>query len=136
MPILKAGDNSEKQSENFKNAARETFHKSLEVLLNPLLNNNSIDLTLNGEKVWFYPQVSIVIADWPEAATYCLTFKSPMSTFPCHFCLVTRNDLADINLQMNDMTPRTHINMCQHFNQGSGKSVCIENVSNFFWKLP
>jgi hypothetical protein len=63
LPILKAGDNSEKQSENFKNAAREIFHKSLKVLLNPLLNNNSIDLTLNGEKIWFYPQVSIVIAD-------------------------------------------------------------------------
>jgi hypothetical protein len=135
LPILKAGDSTERQSENFKNVMREAFHKSLETLLKPLLNDDGIDLTLNGETIWFYPRVSIIIADWPEAATYCLTFKSPMSHFPCHFCLVTRDNLPDIDLQNVDIIPRTHINMQQHFNQGSGKSVCIENVPNFFWKL-
>ncbi|CAG8557754.1 3299_t:CDS:2 [Funneliformis caledonium] len=61
--ILKVSDNTEKQSENFKNVTCEVFHKSLEVLLNPLLNNNSIDLTLNSEMIWFSPRVSIIIAD-------------------------------------------------------------------------
>jgi hypothetical protein len=136
FPILEAIDNSDKKSDDFKNAACETFHKSLEVLLDPLLNENGIELTLNGETIWFYLRVSIVIADWPEAATYCLTSKSSMSNIPCHFCLVTRNNLADINLQDNDITPRTHVNMLQHFNQSSGKSVAIEDVYNFFWKLP
>lgn len=136
MPILNASDNSEKQTEDFKNATREAFHNSLKVLLNPLLNDNGIGLTLNDEEIWFYLRISTVIADWPEAATYCLTFKSAMSNFPCHFCLVTRDNLADINLQNEDTTPRTHINMYQHFNQDSGKSVCIEKVSNFFWNLP
>jgi len=59
-----------------------------------------------------------------------------MSNILCHFCLVTRNNLADINLQIDDTMRRTHINMQQHFNQNLGKSVCIENVSNFFWKVP
>jgi hypothetical protein len=107
LPILK----SEKQSESFKNAARKTFYNSLEVLLNPLLNDNGINLTLNNETIWFYPRVSIVIADWPEVATYCLTIKSPGSNFPCHFCLVEKNDLADINLATNNMEPQTHDNM-------------------------
>ncbi|GET65524.1 hypothetical protein GLOIN_2v1762814 [Rhizophagus irregularis DAOM 181602=DAOM 197198] len=53
------------------------------------------------------------ISDWPEAATYCLTYKSPMSKHPCHFCLVTRDNLADLNLQIDDITPRTHVNMQQ-----------------------
>src|ERR1700722_1330928 len=138
MLILKASNNTEKQSETFKNAARNTFHKSLEILLDSLLrlNNNGIDLTLDKKKIWFYLRVSIVIADWPEAATYCLTYKSPMSNYPCHFCLVARNNLADLDLRINDVRPRTHVNMQQHFNQGSGKSVCIENLDNFFWKLP
>jgi hypothetical protein len=138
LPILKSGDNTEKKSETFKNAAREAFHKSLEVLLDPLLksNNKGIDLTLNHEKIWFYPRISVIIADWPEAATYCLTYKSPMSNYPCHFCLVTRDNLADLDLRIDDVIPRTHVNMQQHFNQGSGKSVCIENLDNFFWKLP
>jgi hypothetical protein len=105
------------------------------VLLNPLLDDNGIDLTLNGEKIWFYPRVSTVIADWPEAATYCLTYKSPMSHFPCHFCLVARENLAKTNLQNVDITPRTHLDMQQQFNQGLSKLVCIENIPNFFWKL-
>lgn len=137
MPILEYKDNSEKQKEKFKNAARESFHKSLELLLDPLLRlNNGIYLTLNGNTIWFYPRVSVIIADWPEAATYCLTFKSSMSNFPCHTCLVTRTNLSNIDLQMDDITPRTHINMHQHYSQRLEKSVCIENIPNYFWELP
>ncbi|GES87430.1 hypothetical protein GLOIN_2v1768858 [Rhizophagus clarus] len=71
-----------------------------------------------------------------EAATYCLTYKSSMSNYSCYFCLVTRDNLADFNLQINDIKTRTHLNMQQYFNQNAEKSVCIENISNFFWKLP
>jgi hypothetical protein len=56
LPILEYKDNSKKQKDKFKNAARESFHKSLELLLDPLLKlNNGIDLTLNGNTIWFYP---------------------------------------------------------------------------------
>ena len=76
MPILKSSDITEKRSENFKNAAHIAFHKSLEVLLDLfILLNHGIDLKLNNEMIWFFSQISIVIADWPEAATYCLTYK-------------------------------------------------------------
>jgi hypothetical protein len=138
LPILKSKNNTERRSETFKKAARECFHKSLEKLLGPLLklHKKGIDLTLNNETIWFYPQISIIISDWPEAATYCLTYKSSMSNHPCHFCLVTRDNLADLNLQINDITTRTHFNMQEHFNQGTANSVSIENISNFFWKLP
>ena len=83
-----------------------------------------------------FPRISVVIADWPEAATYCLTYKSAMSNFPCHFCLVARESLADINLTTNDIESRTHDNMRQVFDQNITKSVCIENVENYFWKFP
>lgn len=138
LPILKSNNITERKSETFKIAVRECFHKSLELLLDPILKSNKkgIDLLLNNELIWFYPKVSAIISDWPEAATYCLTYKSPMSKHPCHFCLVTRDNLADFNLQIDDITPRTHVNMQQYFNQNSGNSVCIENISNFFWKLP
>ena len=109
FPILEASDNSEKQKDKFKNAACDSFHKSLELLLDPLLKlNNGINLTLNGNKIWFYPRVSVIIADWPEAATYCLTFKSPMLNFSCYSCLVTRTNLSNIDLQMDDMTTNSH----------------------------
>jgi len=86
LPILKASDNTEKKSENFKIAVRKAFHKSLEVLLDPFLSlSNGIDLDLNNESIWFFPRISVVIADLPEAATYCLTYKSALANFPCHF---------------------------------------------------
>lgn len=137
LPILNAIDNTEKQSEEYKNTARKTFHKCLELLLNPLLSSeNGIDLVLNGETIWFYPRISVIIADWPEAATYCLTYKSPMSRFPCHFCLIARDNLANINLTPSEITPRDHNNMQYHFNQSLTNNVCIENVCNFFWTIP
>jgi hypothetical protein len=138
LPILKSKNITERKSESFKKAARECFHKSLEKLLDPLLklHKKGIDLTLNNETIWFYPWVSIIISDWPEAATYCLTYKSSMSKHPCYFCLVIRDNLSDLNLQIDDMISRTHYNMRKHFNQGTVNSICIENISNFFWKLP
>ena len=127
---------TEKKSVNFKNAVCEVFHKSLRILLEPLLSTSSINLYLNNERIQFYPRISIIIADWPEAATYCLTYKLSMSNFICYFCLVAKNDLANINLQNNEIILRTHINMRQNYDQNLGNSVCIENVYNIFWDLP
>src|SRR6266511_2287891 len=53
LPILKS---NEKNPETFKIAARKTFHKSLKILLDPILKlRNGIELTLNNESIWFYP---------------------------------------------------------------------------------
>jgi Plavaka transposase len=134
FPILKS---NEKKTEKFKIASREAFHKSLEIMLEPILTfKNGIELTLDSRSICFYPRISIIISDWPEAATYCLTYKSAMSNFPCHFCLVARDNLADIHLSMDEMKLRTHDNMSSFFKQSLEKSVSIENVYNYFWNLP
>lgn len=134
LPILKS---NEKKTEKFKIASRKVFHKSLEIMLEPILTfKNGIELTLDSKSICFHPRISIIISDWPEAATYCLTYKSAMSNFPCHFCLVARDDLADIHLTMDKMELRTHENMSSFFEQNLEKSVCIENVYNYFWDLP
>src|SRR2546423_12231970 len=67
---------------------------------------------------------------------YCLTYKSALANFPYHFCLVKKDDLADINLTISKMELRTHDNMRQFFDQNLTKSVSIEDVNNFFWKFP
>jgi hypothetical protein len=108
----------------------------MEIILEPLISlKNGIDLSLGDKTYWFFPKVSVIIADWPETATFCLTFKSPNSNNPCHFCLVTRNHLSELNLPEKDILPRTHDNMIKKFQANDGKSISIENVSNFFWKL-
>src|SRR5437763_12436285 len=81
-------------------AVRETFHKCLKVLLEPIqVLSNGLDLNLNGETFWFFSRILVVISNWPEAATFCLTYKSFMSTYPYHFCLVKRDNLV-ITLQI------------------------------------
>lgn len=137
LPSLEAVNNTEKKSTKFKNLVRETFHKCLQYLLEPIVSlKEGIDLLVNDESYWFYPRISVIIADWPEAATFCLTYKSSNSNFPCHFCLVSRDNLANINLLPNEIEPRSHENMHQNFENHTEKSVSIEAVSNFFWNVP
>ena len=63
LPILKPYDNSQKKSNDFKVAVRETFHKCLKVLLEPIqVLSNGLDLNLNGETFWFFPRISVVIS--------------------------------------------------------------------------
>ncbi|RHZ51505.1 hypothetical protein Glove_477g11 [Diversispora epigaea] len=84
LPILSA--NNEGQTSRFKRLVRETFHNSLKFLLDPLFDEDGIDFKINNKNIWFFPRISTVIGDWPEACTFSLTFKSANSNYPCHFC--------------------------------------------------
>ena len=137
LPILEAVSSIEKKSSTYKNLVRKTFYKSLRHLLEPIiLLEDGVDLSVNNETIWFYPRVSTIISDWPEAASFCLVYKSPNSTFPCHFCLVKKDDLANINLSFNDVVPRTHNEMRRYLENNTPNSASIESVPNFFWNLP
>ncbi|GET49863.1 hypothetical protein GLOIN_2v1488317 [Rhizophagus irregularis DAOM 181602=DAOM 197198] len=50
--------------------------------------------------------------------------------------IVKRENLANIDLSVNDVILRTHDEMCKHFENDTQRSVCIESVHNFFWDLP
>ncbi|RHZ48489.1 hypothetical protein Glove_549g4 [Diversispora epigaea] len=133
--ILFAKNEKEKTSPEFKKLVRETFHKSLKFLLDPLFENeNGIDYKINNRIIWFFPKISTIIGDWPEACTYSLTYKSASSNFPCHFCLVQKNDLIDT--MQDQIILRNHENMMEHFNNNTGHSVSLEPVENYFWNIP
>ncbi|RHZ47082.1 hypothetical protein Glove_593g35 [Diversispora epigaea] len=135
FPILFAKNEKEKTSPEFKKLVRETFHKSLKFLLDPLFENeNGIDYKINNRIIWFFPKISTIIGDWPEACTYSLTYKSASSNFPCHFCLVQKNDLIDT--MQDQIILRNHENMMEHFNNNTGHSVSLEPVENYFWNIP
>ncbi|MDW3631806.1 MAG: hypothetical protein QOK71_10240, partial [Nitrososphaeraceae archaeon] len=118
MPIL--------ESSLGKNLAREIFHKSLKCLLELIYLMNGIELEVNNKIIWFCSRISVIIADWPEAAKFCLTYKSTNSNFPCHSCLVTRNNLAKLNLLADDIKLRSHEDMRKHFDDYTKKSVSIK----------
>src|SRR5271168_2964709 len=62
--IVKSNDITEKRSQIFKNIVHKTFHKSLEILLEPLkFLKNGIDLSICDKTYWFFLKVSVVIAD-------------------------------------------------------------------------
>jgi hypothetical protein len=137
LPILEAVSSIVRKSSAYKNLVRETFHKSLRQLLKLIISlKDGVDLSVNNEQFWFFPRISVVITDWPEAASFCLVYKSPNSAHPCHFCLVKRNNLANIDLSSNDVVPRTHNEMRLHLENNISNSVSIESVPNFFWNLP
>ncbi|RHZ77337.1 hypothetical protein Glove_180g64 [Diversispora epigaea] len=56
LPILKAKDKFEKKSKDFKNLVRLTFHNSMKFLLDPLFVKKGIDLEVDNETYWFFPQ--------------------------------------------------------------------------------
>ncbi|RHZ82175.1 hypothetical protein Glove_113g34 [Diversispora epigaea] len=136
LPIIKAKDDTQKIFEEHKNIVRRTFHKSLKFLLSPLYDDNGIELELNNSIFWCFPRISMIISDWPEACTFALTYKSMKSNYPCHFCLISKEDLSNINLNSNQIEPRSHNNMKLYYKNNTGKNVSIENVRNFFWSVP
>ncbi|RHZ82213.1 hypothetical protein Glove_112g32 [Diversispora epigaea] len=136
LPIIKAKDDTQKISEEHKNIVRRTFHKSLKFLLSSLYDDNGIELELNNSIFWCFPRISMIISDWPEACTFALTYKSTKSNYPCHFCLVSKEDLSNINLNSNQIEPKSHNNMKLYYKNNTGKNVSIENVRNFFWSVP
>ncbi|RHZ47714.1 hypothetical protein Glove_571g8 [Diversispora epigaea] len=97
FPILSAKNKTEKESSDFKKLARKTFHDSIKFLLDPLFQGDGgVDFNIDGKDVWFFSRISTIICDWPKACTFSLTYKSANSNYPCHFCLVQKEDLIDI----------------------------------------
>ncbi|RHZ82254.1 hypothetical protein Glove_110g62 [Diversispora epigaea] len=132
LPILFA--NNKRQTSRFKRLVRETFHNSLKFLLDPLFDEDGIDFKINNKNIWFFPRISTVIGDWPEACTFLLTFKSANSNYPCHFCQTHRNDLTSIRKDYIIICNKE--NMQEYYNNGSVESIGLEQVYNYFWTIP
>ena len=131
LPIIKSASDITKQK------ARQTFHNCLKIILEPiqLYSEAGINLLINNKYIWFFLKILTIIADWPEAATFCLTYKSASSNYPCHFCLVNRENLANLKLTKYDLKLRNHENMLNYYNMNEENTVCIESVQNIFWKF-
>ncbi|RHZ44178.1 hypothetical protein Glove_755g3 [Diversispora epigaea] len=128
LPIIKAKDDTQKISEEHKNIVRRTFHKSLKFLLSSLYDDNGIELELNNSIFWCFPRISMIISDWPEACTFALTYKSTKSNYPCHFCLIFKEDLSNINLNSNQIEPRSHNNMKLYYKNNTEKNVIPDRM--------
>ncbi|RHZ84985.1 hypothetical protein Glove_74g94 [Diversispora epigaea] len=116
---------------------RETFHNSIKFLLDSLFTNDDddgdgIELKIDNEIFWFFPRVSTIICDWPEACTFSLTYKSTNSNYPCHFCLVSKENLNNTRLRDDQMVLRNKENMLQYYNNGTTEKASLKPVFNYF----
>src|SRR5829696_3970428 len=132
LPILTAKDESEKKSDDFKKLVRLTFHSSMKFLLDPLFVQNGVNLEVGTQTIWFFPRISTIICDWPEAAMFSLVYKATNSNFPCYFCLISKEFLANTNLSDDDVTLRNDENMKVYFKNNAGHDVSLKNVPNYF----
>ena len=73
-----------------------------------LYSETRINLLVNNKYIQFFSKILTIIADWPEATTFCLTYKSASSNYSCYFCLVNRENLANLKLTKHDLRPRNH----------------------------
>ncbi|RHZ70080.1 hypothetical protein Glove_275g115 [Diversispora epigaea] len=133
LPILSAKNEKEKKSFKFKELARETFHNSIKFLLNPLFQGDDVDFNIYDKDIWFFSRIFTIICNWPEACTFSLTYKSANSNYPCHFCLVQREDLIDIR---KEVILRNYINMKEYFDSNTSNLAGLEQVNNYFWSIP
>ncbi|KAF0472150.1 zn-finger domain-containing protein [Gigaspora margarita] len=129
LPIIKSNVGKE--------IKRQLFYKYLDIILEAIQTflEKETNLLLNNKFIWFYPKILTIITDWPEAATFCLTYKSTKSKHPCHFCLVKRDNLTNTNFNKKDMEFRNHENMQYYYNSNEEQTVSIEMVPNIFWKF-
>ncbi|RHZ82657.1 hypothetical protein Glove_106g39 [Diversispora epigaea] len=107
----------------------------------PLFTNDDddgdgIELKIDNEIFWFFPRVSTIICNWPEACTFSLTYKSTNSNYPCHFCLVSKENLNNTRLRDDQMVLHNKENILQYYNNGTTEKTSLEPVFNYFWNIP
>lgn len=135
--LPKVQDTGIKTSEVFRSMQREIFHKCFKIMLWPLLEKpDALYFGIKGREMTFAARISFFLADMLEANEITATYKSARSKMPCHTCIVSQNNLNNMNLRPEDMSPRTHKNMQEIIENGQEKEYSVHSVENAFWKFP
>jgi hypothetical protein len=133
LPKLKAKDNATKNSKSFRRLQRQVFQRCLRILLSPIVNRNDMYFVVKDEIHAFTPKISVILADLAEAATFTATYLPSTSKRPCCFCLVSNEDLN--NMELTDVTLRTPENMKAAIDTNQANELSIHSDFNFFWKF-
>nr|CAG8690710.1 9070_t:CDS:1 [Entrophospora candida] len=137
IPIID-GSKSTKKTMEFRNLALLMFHNAMSLLIKPLIEQekDGIYLFLHGKLIWFKIKISLIIGDWPEACTFCLTYKTSNSSRPCHTCLTSRDQLNNMNMSKESLILRTPNKMMGIIENDQCKDYSVHPLKNSFWELP
>ncbi|PKC54353.1 hypothetical protein RhiirA1_477471, partial [Rhizophagus irregularis] len=111
LPHLTTRNNKLRESKEFRQMQRKLEQCALKILLEPLLQNDSIYLAINGTVEHFTPYLSTILADMLEAQNICCTYKSYRAKYPCYKCLTPGDQLNNMHIEQNSIILRTHENM-------------------------
>ena len=109
----------------------------MDVILKPIYNQPHIGFNAYiGQKLeWIYIKLVLILADLSEAASYCLTSKSANAKYPCHHCIISKQNLSNINLNEKEIIKWTPESMKTALYNGYGEDLSIFYLQNSLWKL-
>jgi hypothetical protein len=135
--LPKVQDIGFKSGEAFRSFQREVYHKCFKIMLQPLLEKpDALYFGIKGRELTFAARISFFLADMLEADEVTATYKYARCKMPCHTCMVSLNDLNNMDLSPENMPSRTHGNMQEIVKNGQGKEFSVHPVENAFWKFP
>lgn len=133
----KVQDTGIKVSKEFSMFQQEIYHKSLKIMLAPLQKKyHSLYFGIKGKPVTFSARISVIIVDMLEEKDITATYKSSKCKMPCYNCMVLRDNLNNMDLELKDMLPRTPQNMQSVLKDCKGKDFSVHNIKNTFWNFP
>ena|SRR5581483_12509655 len=116
---------------------REIFYKCFKIMLWPLLEKpDALYFGIKGREMTFAAWISFFLVNMLEADEITVTYKLARCKMPCHTCMVSYNDLNNMNITLEDMPPKTHKNMQKAIQDGKEKDFSVHSVENAFWKFP
>ncbi|KDQ16697.1 hypothetical protein BOTBODRAFT_97965, partial [Botryobasidium botryosum FD-172 SS1] len=140
---------NEEGSAAFANFKREVLHRSLDIVLDPLVIPSKVGHTsLCGDeetRTW-YPRVAILSSDFEEQADLSLT-RGVQAKFPCPVCLVPHDEQHDLSLaftypERTAAQSEATYNLAQNlleqpWKKGEAESVLKEKSlrNNAFWRM-
>jgi hypothetical protein len=126
-----------KTTEVFRALQREAYHQCFKIMLGPLLERpDGLYFGVWGRPMIFAARISVFLADMLEANDVTATYKTARCKMPCHNCMISRDDLNNMNVIPEDIASRTPENMQQVISEGRSKDFSVHNVENVFWKFP
>ncbi|CAG8532886.1 32_t:CDS:1, partial [Dentiscutata heterogama] len=129
------GTMEERKTPEFRQLIRSTFHKCINILIEPLRlqYRSGISLKVNSYNLKCNMILASIIGDWPENCKSCLTYNGTSCAHPCHTCLVKKDELNAIKIPASHKITRMEDQMRQVIAVGQGQNYSIHKETNSFW---
>ncbi|CAG8814458.1 13504_t:CDS:2, partial [Dentiscutata erythropus] len=131
IPVLQ-GTKEERQTLQFRQLIRLTFHKCINTLIEPLYlqHRSGVLLKINNYSLKCNMMLACVIGDWPENCKSCLTYSGTSCARCCYTCLVKKDELNAIKLSANRKITRTENQMRQIIAMEQSKEYLLHEEIN------